>query len=106
MLSRLLNFKQLSRVIVVLFAMLATGLCAAWVYNQYEEVRRQSADIQTRVFRDTVAIFRDLWLMEHVLDRVVEAGVATDEDLFEFSQRLDFLYVRAEELSSVRSAGP
>lgn len=99
MLSRLLNFKQLSRVIVVLFAMLATGLCAAWVYNQYEEVRRQSADIQTRVFRDTVAIFRDLWLMEHVLDRVVEAGVATDEDLFEFSQRLDFLYVRAEELT-------
>ncbi len=83
----------------MLLSMTATGLCAAWVYNQYEEVRRQSADIQTRVFRDTVAIFRDLWLLEHVLDRVVDAGVATDEDLYEFGQRLDFLYVRAEELT-------
>lgn len=99
MLARILSHESISRIAVVVIAMLATGICAGWVYGQYVDVRKQSADIQTRVFRDSVAIFRDLWHLEHVLVRVVEAGVATDEDVFEFSQRIDFLYVRTEELA-------
>lgn len=86
-------------------AVLFTGLGAGWVYGQYVEVRHQSADIQTRVFRDTVAVFRDLWHLEHVMEQVIEAGVATDEDLFQFGQRIDFLYVRTEELTTGAQAG-
>ncbi len=100
MLRRIFSRERLAGLGVVLLAISATGICAGWVYGQYVEVRHQSADIQTRVFRDTVAIFRDLWHLEHVLDRVVEAGVATDEDLYEFGQRIDFLYVRTEELKT------
>ena len=99
MFYKLLTRERISRVLVILVAILATGVCASWVYRQYEDVRVQSADIQTRVFRDTVAIFRDLWHLEHVLARVIDAGVATDEDIFEFGQRIDFLYVLTEELS-------
>jgi len=89
----------LSRLAVILVAVLTTGLCAGLVYEQYVDVRRKSADIQTKVFRDTIAVFRDLWHLEHVMEGVIEAGVATDEDIFKFGQRIDFLFVRTEELN-------
>lgn len=94
-----LSHSTVARIAVVMMAIFVTSLCSSWVYGQYVEVRRQSADIQTKVFRDTVAAFRDLWHLEHAMDRIIEAGFATDEDIFRFNQRIDFLYVRTEQLS-------
>ncbi len=95
---RLFTRENAARAFVGLVALLATGLCANWVYSQYEEVRRQSADIQTRVFRDSVAIFRDLWQIEHILEGMIHSGEITPQDRFEFSQRVDFLFVRTQDL--------
>lgn len=85
---------------IIAISVLVTGLGAGWVYGQYEEVRRQSAEIETEIFRDSITIFRDLWLVEHALESIAEVREPTADQIFEFTQRLDFLFVRSQDLQS------
>lgn len=90
---------------LIAVAIFAAG-CAVFIYFQYSEVRRQSTEIQTRVFRDSIAVFNDLWHVEHILQRVAESEGPSQDDLYEFSQYVDFLYVRTQGLASSAASDP
>lgn len=104
--TRLLTRENGLKLLLGLVFALATSLGGNWVYNQYQDVRRQSADIQTRVFRDSVAIFRDLWHVEHIIEDLIHSGRFDEQSKFEFGQRIDFLYVRTEHLLDNRVPDP
>lgn len=83
-----------------------TALSTLFVVQQYQEVRNQSAVIQTRVFRDGLAVDRDLALLASVLERTRAADVLSQDDLEEFGEALDFLYVRTESLKVGSAVDP
>ena len=83
---------------MIVVAVISTGISSSWVYSLYQDVKRQSAAIESEVFRDSVAVFRDLWQIDHFIDGLLSGDDVSQEDVFEFQKHVDFLYVRTQDL--------
>lgn len=77
---------------------------SAYIYYQYEDVQKQSAQLQTRVFRGVLAVERDLERLELAIEALPEVGPVHSKDLGDLSTAVDFLFVRAQALDKANES--
>ncbi len=99
-------FRSFRMAAVVILIMAVTAVGTWFLHAQYRLVESQSASIQTRVFRDAMAVLRDLRRLELSIVAGLEAEVVTHDVISDVSDAFDYLFVRRESLLGVLESDP